>query len=91
MKPITRARIEMTAAIGILLIGIVCFAVFLFPDRPYLGFSAFIVTLILHLPQVPRALKVAREKNISPARTVFMTTLFGASWWRNVEKGALDR
>ena len=90
MKPTTRARIEITAAIGILVIGIVCFAVFLFPDRPSLGFSASIVILNLHLPQVLRA-ESGAGKNIIPARTVFMTTIFGASWWRNVEKGALER
>jgi uncharacterized membrane protein len=91
MEPRTRARIEMTVSILLLVIGILCFALFIFPGRPWLGFSAFIVTLILHLPQLPKALVIAREKNISTMRTFIMTIFFGASWWRNVDKGILEK
>lgn len=48
-------------------------------------------TLIMHLPQLPKSLKVARPKNLLLFRIVIKTILFGATWWKPLEKGVIDR
>jgi uncharacterized membrane protein len=83
------AYISMTVALLLLPLGMYVIAVI--SGRPLWGLSAFLVTLALHLPQLPGALRIGREKNLSAARIVFMTVFFGASWWKPLEKGIIDR
>jgi uncharacterized membrane protein len=83
------AYLSMTVALLLLPLGMCVIAVI--SGRPLWGLSAFLVTLALHLPQLPGAYRIGRKKNLSTARIVFMTVFFGASWWKPLEKGIIDR
>ena len=83
------AYLSMTVALLLLPLGMYVIAAI--SGRPLWGLSAFLVTLALHLPQLPGAYRIGREKNLSVIRIVFMTVFFGASWWKPLEKGIIDR
>jgi hypothetical protein len=85
------AYLQMAGSIALLIAGIIFLAIFVFPHNPVMGFSAFIVTLVLHVPQLPKALKIGREKDLSTMRIVFKTIFLGASWWKPLEKGVIDK
>lgn len=81
----------MTGALASIIIGTYLLYTFFFKESLIQAIVCGIVcTLIMHLPQLPRSLKAARPKNFQPGTIVIMTIIFGASWWKPLEKGVFD-
>jgi len=63
-----------------------------FPSFPIICvLLPIIIDLILHIPQIPKAMKIGKEKGLSPTRIVIKTILFGAAWWKFVKNGTLEK
>ncbi len=70
------------AAVGIGCAGMV---------SPPVSWIVFAGLLALHLGEIPTARRRLAGKNLSAARIIVKTTLFGFTWRLPVERGVLDR
>ncbi len=88
----TTAHILMSGALASIIIGTYLIYYYLLPDSPLKAILwGIVLTVIMHLPQLPKSLKVAEGKNLSMARIVIKTTIFGASWWKPLDIGVIDK
>jgi len=88
----TTAYILMSAAFSSIIIGTYLIYYFFLPQYPMQAILwGIVLTIIMHLPQLPKSLKVAKGKDLSLARIVIKTTIFGASWWKPLDKGAIKK
>ncbi len=86
------AYLLMSGALGSIIIGTYLIYYYLLPGSPLEAILwGLVLTVIMHLPQLPKSLKVAEGKNLSMARIVFKTTIFGASWWKPLDMGVIDK
>ena len=82
----------MSGALASIIIGTCLIYYYLMPDAPFKAILwGIALTILMHLPQLPKSLKVAEGKNLSMARIVIKTTLFGASWWKPLDMGVIDK
>ena len=68
-------------SLALLLLGIVLVWLLFFPKQPAMGLLAFSITLILHLPQLPNAIKIAHSIHYSKYWMIWGTIFCGATWW----------
>ncbi|MCP4118668.1 MAG: hypothetical protein GY737_25395 [Desulfobacteraceae bacterium] len=88
----TTAYILMSGALSSIVIGTYLIYGYFMPESPLRAILwGIALTIIMHLPQLPKSLKVAEGKNLSMARIVIKTTIFGASWWKPLEIGVIDK
>ena len=88
----TTAHILMSGALASIIIGTWLIYCYLLPGSPFKSILwGIVLTIIMHLPQLPKSLKVAEGKNLSMARIVIKTTVFGASWWKPLDMGVIDK
>jgi len=86
------AYILMSAAFISQIVGTALIYYFLIPESLMMAVLCGIaLTIIMHLPQLPRSLKVAKGKNLSRTRIVTKTVIFGASWWKPLSMGVVEK
>ena len=86
------AYLLMSAAFSSIILGTLVIYYFFLPESPIQAvvWSVFL-TVLLHLPQVPKSMKIAEGKNLSRSRVIIKTVIFGASWWKPLEMGLIDK
>ena len=86
------AHILMAGALSSIIVGTYLIYHYFLPESPFQAILwGIILTIVMHLPQLPKSLKVAEGKNLSKARIVIKTTIFGASWWKPLDIGVIDK
>jgi hypothetical protein len=59
----------------------------LFPHSAVGKAVPFILTLMLHVSEIPISWKIGRAKGISRSRVIILTAIFGFTWWLPVKRG----
>jgi hypothetical protein len=59
----------------------------LFPNSTLYAWSIFAGLMLFHVCEIPGAVKIAGEKNVSPLKAAAKTFLFGFTWWLPLKKG----
>lgn len=90
MNENTRAHLAKTGAVGLLLLDIVLARRFFFKSLGRAAAANLTVWLLLHVPQIPKALKECRSAGIPDGRIAAQTALWGAAWWKPASKGVID-
>ncbi len=86
------AYILMSAAFTSQIVGTALIYYFLMPEALMMALlCGFALTIIMHLPQLPQSMKVAKGKNLSTTRIVTKTVIFGASWWKPLSLGVIEK
>ena len=82
----------MSGALSSIIIGTYLIYSYFLPESPWQAILwGIVLTIIMHLPQLPKAQKVAAGKDLSMARIVIKTTIFGASWWKPLDMGVIEK
>ena len=74
----------------VLYCGAIILGYLVFPDSPLLWFSFFLFLVIIHISEIPFAMKFGKEKNLSSGITILKIFLFGFTWWLPLKKGIID-
>jgi hypothetical protein len=84
-----KAHLLMAGAAGLLILDVVVLRVFfrksLFRSICY----SLTLWLLLHVPQIPTALRKCRPMGIPDRRIAVQTAVFGATWWKPAAKGVI--
>jgi hypothetical protein len=84
-----RAHLLMGIALGLLLMDIALARKFLFKSLWRSFYASVAFWLVLHVPQIPRALQECRPAGIPVTHIAIKTAVFGATWWKPAAKGIL--
>ncbi len=63
----------------------------LFPEGGIRSWGIFIAIVVLHLSESSTGLKIGRKKNLSTARILLKTWLFGFTWWLPLKRGVFEK
>ncbi len=85
----TRAYLLMGGATGLLILDVVLVRIFLFKSLLRSVYVCMAFWLLLHVPQIPKALRKCRPMGIPDRRIAVQTAIFGATWWRPAAKGVI--
>lgn len=86
-----RAHLLMGGAVGLLMLDVALARKFLFKSLWRSFYACIAFWLLLHVPQIPTALRKCRPMEIPDSRIAMKTAIFGATWWRPAAKGVLHR
>lgn len=57
----------------------------------WLGWTLFLLLMMLHLSEMKTAMKVGHKKGLTDRRIILKNILFGFTWWLPLEKGIFDK
>lgn len=84
-----RAHLLMAGAAGLLILDVVVLRIF-FRKSLFRSFCySLTLWLLLHVPQIPTALRKCRPMGIPDSRIAMRTAMFGATWWKPAAKGVI--
>lgn len=89
MNDKNRAHLIMAGAVGLLILDIAVARKFFFKSLRRSIYVCIAIWLLLHVPQIPTALRKCRPMGISDRRIAMQTAMFGATWWRPASKGVI--
>lgn len=84
-----RAHLLMGGALSLLMLDIVLARKFLFKSLWRSIYASIAFWMVLHVPQIPAALRKCRPMGIPDRRIAMKTAIFGATWWKPAAKGVL--
>jgi hypothetical protein len=84
-----KAHFLMGGALSLLVLDVVLARRFLFKSLWRSIYVSAAFWLVMHVPQVPAALRKCRPMGIPDTRIAVMTSIFGATWWKHAAKGVL--
>lgn len=53
--------------------------------RPW-GIGLLVAMTVIHCAEIPIGVKIGRKCGVAPARSAFMTAVFGFTWWLPVKR-----
>lgn len=89
MNDKSRAHLLMGGAVGLLILDIALARKFFFKRLGRSFYVCIAIWLLLHVPQIPTALRKCRPMGIPDRSIAMKTAIFGATWWRPAAKGVL--
>jgi hypothetical protein len=54
---------------------------------PWLGWTLFLLLMMLHLSEMKKAFTIGHEKGLKDGRIIFMNMVFGFTWWLPLKRG----
>lgn len=73
----------------VLWVAVIWLGYYLFPQSALGKAVPFLLTLALHLSEIPISLKIGRSKGIPRGRVITLTAIFGFTWWLPLKRGVL--
>jgi hypothetical protein len=74
---------------AILLYGVIIGGSYLL-NQPKPGWILIGLLVLLHLTEMPTALRIGQEKGLHPGRVIILNMLFGFTWWLPLSRGILE-
>jgi hypothetical protein len=71
----------------VLWVAVIWLGYVIFPQSTVGKAVPFILTLMLHLSEIPISLKIGRAKGVPRARVIILTAIFGFTWWLPLKRG----
>ncbi len=85
----TRAHLLMGGAVGLLILDVAVMRVFFRKSLSRSLCYSIAFWLLMHVPQIPTALRKCRPVGIGDRRIAVRTAIFGATWWKPAVKGVV--
>ena len=79
-----------TFEVGAILLYVVIIAGSYLLDQPKLGWILIGLLALLHLIEIPTALRIGRKKALRPIKVIVMNILFGFTWWLPLSRGIIE-
>jgi len=84
-----KAHLLMAGAAGLLILDVAVGRIFFTKSLRRSICVCIAIWLLLHVPQIPTALRKCRPMGIPDRRIAMQTAVFGATWWKPAAKGVI--
>ncbi len=79
-----------TLEVGAILLYGVIIAGSYFLNQPKPGWILIGLLVLLHVTEMPTALRIGQEKRQNPIKVIIMNMLFGFTWWLPLSRGIIE-
>ncbi|MBW2636726.1 MAG: hypothetical protein JRC86_04245 [Deltaproteobacteria bacterium] len=74
----------------VLWVAVIWLGYVIFPHSAVGKAVPFVLTLMLHLSEIPISSKIGRAKGVPRARVIILTAIFGFTWWLPLKRGVIS-